>query len=81
MSSCIDCDRNYSGTCPAHPRGPAARPPGRPPQDDAVRVRMIRVRCTEDQEARWRAAADAAGEDLSTWLRELADEASERETR
>jgi hypothetical protein len=56
-------------------------PRGRPPQDDVTRTRMIRMRCTEDQETRWRAAADAAGVDLSTWLRELAEEAAERETR
>lgn len=56
-------------------------PRGRPPQDDKTRDRMIRVRCTSDQEARWRAAADEAGVDLSTWLRDLADEAAEREAR
>jgi uncharacterized protein (DUF1778 family) len=47
---------------------------GRPPQDDTARDRMIRVRVTSEQEARWRAAADAEGSDLSTWLRDLADE-------
>jgi hypothetical protein len=55
---------------------PPAMPRGRPPQDDVTRDRMIRVRVTSEQETRWRVAADAAGVDLSTWLRELADEAA-----
>lgn len=55
-------------------------PRGRPPQDDVTRDRMVRVRVTADQETRWRVAADAAGLDLSTWLRELADEAAAKES-
>jgi uncharacterized protein (DUF1778 family) len=51
---------------------------GRPPQDDATRTRTVRVRVTVDQEARWRAAADACGVSLSEWLRELAEGAAER---
>lgn len=64
--------------CGCEPIGAAPTMPlmprGRPPQDDVTRDRMLRVRVTADQEARYRAAAEAEGLDLSTWLRDLADE-------
>lgn len=54
---------------------------GRPPQDGARRDRSIRVLCHSSQEAAWRAAAEADGVDLSTWVRERLDAAAEKETR
>jgi hypothetical protein len=74
---CAEC----GDVCACGEYAPINMPRGRPPQDDTTRDRMIRVRVTSDQETRWRAAADAAGVDLSTWIRDLADAAAERETR
>jgi hypothetical protein len=54
----------------------AAMPRGRPPQDGRTRDRSIRVLCHSEQEAAWRAAAELAGEDLSTWVRETLDSAA-----
>jgi hypothetical protein len=45
----------------------AARPPARPTKDDVVRMRV-----TAGQKAAMVRAADAAGLELSQWLRQLA---------
>lgn len=48
---------------------------GRPPQDGTTRDRMIRFRASSEQEAAWKLAAQLDGtDDLSAWLRDLADE-------
>lgn len=59
----------------------APMPRGRPPQDGEKRDTSIRVLCHSSQEAAWRAAAEAEGVDLSTWVRDRLDAAAERETR
>lgn len=49
-------------------------PRGRPPQDGTTRDRMIRFRASSEQEAAWKLAAQLDGaDDLSAWLRDLAD--------
>lgn len=77
LSACVDWKNVTAEVEGGMMRGMAR---GRPPQDDVTRDRMVRVRVTADQETRWRVAADAAGLDLSTWLRELADEAAAKES-
>jgi hypothetical protein len=50
-------------------------PRGRPPQDGTTRDRMVRFRASSEQEAAWKLAAQLDGaDDLSAWLRDLADE-------
>lgn len=45
-------------------------PKGDPPLDA-----MIGIRCTKDEREAYRAAARAAGQTLSAWLKKLADDA------
>jgi hypothetical protein len=46
-----------------------------------ARAGYIQVRRSEDDLARWQAAADAEGMTLSAWLRRAADRAAEAERR
>lgn len=48
------------------PRPGAGRPPGRDPERSVA----LRVRCSPSDLSRWKAAAEAAGKDLSTWVRD-----------
>jgi uncharacterized protein (DUF1778 family) len=51
----------------------------RPPKDPADKKGItLKVRVTEDQQRRLKAAADADGLDLSTWVRRLALKESTR---
>jgi uncharacterized protein (DUF1778 family) len=49
-------------------------PKGRPPDDGERRDGHVQVRALRTQIATWKEAAELEGSDLSTWLRDLADE-------
>jgi hypothetical protein len=49
-------------------------PRGRPPDDGEKRDGHVQVRALRTQIATWKEAAELEGSDLSTWLRDLADE-------
>jgi hypothetical protein len=54
---------------------------GQPPHDGEARDRVVRVRCLSAQAATWQAAADEAGVDLSTWIRDALDDAAAKAAR
>jgi uncharacterized protein (DUF1778 family) len=56
-------------------------PRGRPPEDGKTREVTVEFRCGLEQRDAYDVAAKLAGKSRSEWLRDLADEAAERETR
>lgn len=56
-----------------------AMPRGRPPQDGTKRDRSIRVMCHSEQETTWRLAAESDGQDLSSWVRDVLDDAARKQ--
>lgn len=63
------------------PPKPKPKPVGRPPVTGTTRKRSILMRVTDAELAALQAAADAAGEPLTTWARDELLRATKRKAR
>lgn len=54
------------------PKPKPQRPPGRPPETGTTRSTPILVRLTPEEREALQSVADAAGEPLASWVRDVA---------